>query len=176
VSYPPLGQYANFPENAHSTDQFIYKNMTTNALQQTILQALHKLNEETCDLTNITLFPSQECQVSFEAGVAEGITFNYVDSFEVERIKKNIDEKELPLLDFLCVVRYHVVKEGKRAALKFDYYLVRFVFQGEILELKVFHERGPRRTSPKELLNFLAKLTNDELQRNWLPPLTSKET
>jgi len=176
MSYRLLGQYENFPENAHSTDRFTHENTAVTALQQTILQTLHKINEETCGLTDVTLFPSQECQVSFEIGVAEGITFNYVDSREAERIRKDISKKELPLLDFLCVVRYHVVKQRERRALKFDYYLVRFRFQGKILELKVFHERGPRRTSPKELLNFLVKRVNKELQRNQLRPLTAKET
>ena len=176
MSYRQLGQYENFPENVHSTDRFTHENMAITVLQQTILQTFHKINEETCGLTDITLFPSQECQVSFEVGVAEGITFNYVDSRELERVKKDLGERELPLLDFLCVVRYHVVKQRKRAALKFDYYLVRFRFQGDILELKVFHERGPRRTSPKELLNFLVKRINKEPQRNQLRPLIAKET
>ena len=171
-----LGQYENFPENVHSTNRFTHENIAVTALQQTILQALHKINGENCGLTDVTLFPSQECQVSFEIGVAEGITFNYVDSRELERIEKNIGESELPLLDFLCVVRYHVVKQRKRAALKFDYYLVRFRFQGETLELKVFHERGPRRTSPRELLNFLVKRVNRALQRSRLRPLTARET
>lgn len=169
-----LGQYENFPENVHTTHQFTHENTAVTALQQAILQALHKINEETCSLTDVTLFPSQECQVSFEVGVAEGITFSYVDSREVERIKKDIGENELPLLDFLCVVRYHVVKQRRRAALKFDYYLVRFRFQGEILEVKVFHERGPRRTSPRELVNFLVKRVNRELQRKRRRPLTAK--
>ncbi len=176
MSRRPLGQYENFPENVHATDQFAHENTATAALQQTILQALRKINEENCSLTDVTLFPSQECQVSFEVGVAEGTTFNYVDSREVERIGKAVDERELPLLDFLCVVRYHVAKQQKQSALKFDYYLVRFMFQGETLELKAFHERGPRHTSPKELLNFLMQRVNKELQQNQLQPLTAKET
>jgi hypothetical protein len=175
VSHRQLGQYENFPETVHAADQFAHENTAVTALQRIIIEALHRINKEALSLTDVTLFPSQECRVSFEIGVAEGVTFSYVDSREAENLEKIISERELPLLDFLCVVRYHVVKQGKLAALKFDYYLVRFKFQGETLELNVFHERGPRRVSPKELLDFLVKNVNQQLRQNPLRSLTTKE-
>ena len=165
-----LGRYENFPGVIHGFARFTYR-LSRRKLQQTILHTLHQLNREVCGLNEITLLPSSKCEVSFEFGVAEGTTFDYLGEEAMDRIQKSVAKKSLPVLDFLCVVRYHIIKKGKRVALKFDYHILRFLFHRNNAELLVFHERGPRHVSPEDLLRFMVTRINNGLLRNRLKPL-----
>jgi len=97
--------------------------------------------------------------------VAEGITFNYLDEEELKRFQKTITKEALPTLDFFCVVRYHALKEGRHVPLKFDYHLLRFVFQRNSVEMQISHERGTRRVSLEDLANFIIGQISEELPR-----------
>jgi len=165
-----LGRYENFPEVVHSVARFTHQS-TERKLQQSILHALHRLNQEKHDLNTMSPFSTPECEVSFEFGVAEGITFNYLDREELERFQKGIKKEALPTLDFFCVVRYHTLKEGKRVALKFDYHMLRFMFHKNDVELRVAHERGTRRVCLEDLVNFIVKRVDEELSKTRLKPL-----
>lgn len=149
-----LGRYENFPETIHGVARFTHR-LSVRNLQQAILHALHRLNQQTCNLDAIAPFSSLKCEVSFEFGVAEGTTFNYLDKEELDRLQRNIVKRALPILDFLCVVRYHVTKEGKRVPLRFDYYMLRLVFQRSSVKMQIFHERGTRRVSLEDLITFI---------------------
>ncbi|NIU81350.1 hypothetical protein GWN63_03780 [Candidatus Bathyarchaeota archaeon] len=157
-----LGRYENFPEVVHSVAIFAYES-TEKGLQQAILRALHRLNQLTHNLNVISPFSTPRCEVSFEFGVAEGLTFNYLDREELERFQKSIKKQTPPTLDFFCAVRYHILKEGRRRPLKFDYHLLRFAFHGRSIELQVSHERGIRRVSPEDLINFIIGQIREEL-------------
>ena len=167
-----LGHYNNFPGIIHGDAQFICKSSTTK-VQQTILSALHHLNQEVCSLSTIIPYLLQECEVSFEIGVAENFNFTFLDNKELERLHRHITERNFPTLDLLCVVRYHVTTNGrKRVPLKFDYHLLRFLFQEQSLEILVCHERGTQRIPVEDLIRFVTKRINEGLSQNRLERLT----
>lgn len=166
-----LGRYENFPEVIHGVVRFIYESSTRD-VQQTILRALHNLNHEVCGLGALTLHLPQECEVSFELGVAEDFDFNFLDEKELYRFQSSIIEKELPTLDFFFVVRYHVVNDdGKRVPLKFDYHMLRFMFQENSIELRICHERGPQRVPLEDLVTLIVERINEELSQRQLKSL-----
>jgi hypothetical protein len=166
-----LGRYENFPEVIHGIARFAYGS-PTGKVQQAILCSLHKLNQEVCGLNAVTPHLPPDIEVSFEVGVAEEVEFNYLDKEELDRFQKSIVEKEMPILDFFCVARYHMVKDiGKRVPLKFDYHLLRFTFQENSMELRICHERGTQRVPLEDLVTFITKRINEELSQKRLKPL-----
>jgi len=168
-----LGHYENFPEVIHGVAQFTHR-LSAGKLQQAILHALHRLNQETRNLDDIAPFSSLKCEVSFEFGVAEGDIFNYLDKEELDRLQADIVQRALPILDFLCVVKYHITKEGKRVPLRFDYHLLRFMFQRRSVQLQIFHERGTQRVSLEDLVTFITKCIKDEFSQRQLNPPSLK--
>jgi len=157
-----LGRYENFPEVIHGVARFAFKS-PTKKVQQAVLHALQQLNQEACGLNAVTRHLSPDIEVSFEVGVAEDFEFNYLDKEELDKFQKGIAEKEMAILDFFCVVRYHVVNDrGKRVPLKFDYHLLRFMFQENSMELRICHERGTQRVPLEDLVIFITKRINEE--------------
>ena len=166
-----LGRYENFPEIIHGVARFTCKS-SIRRVQQTILSVLHKLNREICGLRAVTPHLTQECEVSFELGAAEDFDFNFLDNKELDRFQRSIVEKELSTLDFFFVVRYHVLNDkGKRVPLKFDYHMLRFMFQENSVELRICHERGTQRVPLEDLIKFVTKRINEELSQRQLKPL-----
>jgi hypothetical protein len=166
-----LGRYENFPENVHGITFFEYQD-SAKEVQKAILCTFHRLNQETFDLGTVTPYLKQNCEVSFEFGVADGAGFNFLDHKELEQCLKNIDETEVETLDFFFAVCYHSIRDGgKRVPLRFDYYVLRFSFQEGGLELRIRHERGTRRVPLDDLTDFLVKQINVELSRRQLTPL-----
>jgi len=160
-----LGRYENFPEVIHGFARFACRS-PTGKVQQAILCVLHKLNQEVCGLNAVTPHLPQNIEVSFEVGVAEDIEFNYLDKEELNRFQKSIIEKELSIVDFFCVIRYHVVNDKrKRVPLKFDYHMLRFMFQENSMELRICHERGTQRVPLEDLITFITKRINEELSK-----------
>jgi len=98
-----LGHYENFPTMIHNVSRFTHQS-TEKKLQKAILRVFHRLNQEKRDLNVLSPFFSSKCEVSFEFGVAEGATFNYLDEEELKRFQKDITKETLPTLDFFCVV------------------------------------------------------------------------
>lgn len=166
-----FGRYKNFPETVHIVALFQHQN-PTKSLQQAIFQTFHRLNSETFDLGAVTPFLKQNCEVGFEFGVAESLGFNFLDKEELDQCLKSVAEKELEVLDFFFVVRYHLIKKGgKRVPLRFDYHLLRLTFHENSLEIRIRHEKGPRHISLDELTAFMVKRMNVELSRRQLTPL-----
>jgi len=169
-----LGQYERFPQIVHGIGSYAYKSPAS-VLQQAILEVFYRLNKEDHELSKVTYIPSSQCKVSFEVGVAEDISFNFLDDEELERCEKSVEKNALQFLDFFCVVRYHVVKAGgKRVALWFDHYFLRFIFYQRDLELRVVHERGTQHIHLEDLINFLVKRINDELSKRKLETLSKR--
>ena len=166
-----LGIYEDFPEPVHGIAHFDYYD-PVKRVQQAILYSLHNLNHQIYDLGAVSQYLKQKCEVSFEFGVAEGVAFNFLDKKELDQCLRAIDEKELELLDFFSVVRYHLIREEKkRVPLKFDYHVIRFTFQQNELRLQIRHERGTQRIPLDDLVDFLARQINSELTRRQLNPL-----
>ena len=166
-----LGRYENFPEIIHGVARFTCKSSIIK-VQQAILSALHSLNHEVSGLSVVTPNLSQECEVSFELGVAEDFNFNFLDNKELDKFQRSIVENKLSTLDFFLVVRYHVFDdEKKRVPLKFDYHMIRFMFQENSVEMRICHERGTQRVPLEDLITFVTKRINGELSQKRLKPL-----
>ncbi len=159
-----LGRYENFPETIHGVASFTYK-ASAKTVQQAILSTLLSLSRRKCSLEEIARSSPKHCEVGFEFGVGEDTTFTFLDQKEQRMLESEVDKKALTFLDFLCVLRYHVVDDvGKRSPLKFDYYFLRFVFGGRsFMEFLVSHERGPRRVNIGDLMDFLTAHVEREL-------------
>ncbi len=168
-----MGYYENFPKNFHHVSLFQYQD-SIRGLQYAILGRFHRLNREMFDLGAVSPYLKQNCLVGFEFGVADGFNFNFLDQNELTRCLNNIDENEVETLDFFLVVTYHINKsECKQVPLKFDYNILRLVFQEENMEMQMRHEKGPQRVPLDDLTDFLIEQINDELSQKQLRPLLS---
>lgn len=154
-----IGLIENFPEKIHTFNRF-ETDLATKKLQKKLIQVLEKINLKTYDFEEITFPIVPYCKIIFEAGLAEGKTFNYIDNEEKNRFIKVLGKNTLNLIDLFFSIRYYKIVQKKKASLNFDYYMLRFIFKNKIIETKVFHERGPRHISPQELVNFIINEIN----------------
>jgi hypothetical protein len=159
-----FGVYEDFPIFPHAKADFTCT-ASTKTLQKAIMTTAYNLNSQGYDLSAIA--PTKiSCRIGFEFGIAEEANFNYLDSEEMERFKKNLTRKEMIFcIDFLCIVKYHVANSLKRQPLKFDNYMLRFIFRKPLVQLRVFHEKGTQRLSMEELIEFLMKQVNVKLEK-----------
>ncbi len=158
-----LGRYENFPEINHGAARFTCE-AWRGKVQQAIASAFYRLNQKGCKLKEIGHSSPRNCDVDFEFGVGEDLTFTFLDKEELNVLTTETASKPLMFLDFLGVLQYHVTnKLGEYAPLKFDYYLLRFTFERNSLRLLVFHERGPQRVHVEGLIAFLAEKIREEL-------------
>ena len=168
-----LGLHEKFPQQVHAVASYEHQE-TVKDVQKAVLCTFHSLNNEVCDLGAITPFLTQQCEVGFEFGMAEGFDFSFLDQNELERCLKFVEGNELQTLDFFFVVCYHILREdGKRIPLRFDYHVLRFVFHQNKLEMRIRHERGSQRVTPYDLTDYITNKINSELSRRQLMPLLS---
>jgi hypothetical protein len=160
-----LGLYENFPANIHRTDSFTSP-LSSRKLQQRLIQVLHNVNCETFSFEEVTHPTVPECTIIFEVGLAEAKNFNYIDEEETKRALTALRKATFQTMDFFCAARYY--KGAAKAPLKFDYYLIRFVFGKNSVEIQVFHERGPQYISPEDLVAFLVNEINETSARKIL--------
>lgn len=165
-----LGFYEDFPAFPHAKADFTCA-ASVKTLQEAILTTAYSLNKQEYDLNAIA--PTEiSCKIGFEFGIAERASFNYLDREEMERFRKSLTKKETVFnADFLCIVKYHVTDGEKRQPLKFDNYMLRFIFRKPQMQLRVFHEKGTQRLSMEELIEFLTKQVNAELKKLEAKPL-----
>lgn len=129
------------------------------------------MNNITIAQEDIAYPTAPHCIVSFDFGIAEADTFNFLDKEEINRLLKATSKCTIQIMDFLCIARYYKIQDEKRRPLRFDYYLLRFTFGENSLEIRVFHERGPRYTSPLEIVNLFSSKINENSPRKILRPL-----
>ncbi|MEM2322621.1 MAG: hypothetical protein QXJ13_07650 [Candidatus Bathyarchaeia archaeon] len=162
-----LGIYNGFPERYHYA-YLIEAYAPIKDVQRAIANALHEVNGRSVrDYWSRRL--GADIDVIFEFGVAEDLTFHYIDSDTLSLLLKVICEKELHVLDFISIIRYYVQSargNGRRRPLRFDYYFLRFIFGVRHIEIRVFHERGPQRISAREIVEFLVENVNMFLAKN----------
>lgn len=153
-----LGVYSGFPERCHSSFS-LGVDVPLLDVQRALVNLLYRLNG--LSVKNYwSKSVGANIDVIFEFGVAEGLTFHYIDSDTLNLLSKAIDEGEIHIMDFICIIRYYMggaKRDGRRRALRFDYYLLRFIFSNKHLKIRVFHERGPQRISAREIIEFLAE-------------------
>lgn len=160
-----LGHYENFPKNIHTYETFS-TTISSKKLQQNLIQLLHDINRKELSFEEIANPTIPKATVIFEFGLAEDGNFNFIDEKELEKVLKSLAKKHLGTMDFFCAIRYYRDNGDKKTALKFDYYLLRTIFGKNILEIQVFHERGPRYISPQDLVDFLQnKINRDKSKR-----------
>jgi hypothetical protein len=160
-----LGFYENFPINIHRLERF-NSTLSSKQLQRRLIQTLKEVNGNEYSFEEVANPTVPEGRVIFEFGLAESGDFNYIDEEEVKRTLSLLTKERLHSMDFFCSIRYYKGSGINRSALKFDYYMLRAIFSKDILEVQVFHERGPRYLSPEELTMFIFSKVNDESSRN----------
>ena len=165
-----LGIYENFPENIHVTESFT-STLTNQKLQQKLVRTLREVNRKPFSFEEIGHPAMRDCSVIFEVGIADGTSFNYVDDEEAKSVLNVLKKQTFRVMDFFIAVRYYKGdgQQQKKKPLRFDYYMIRFVFSGNnSVELQVFHERGPRYTSPDDIVEFIGRGVNGPFTRKIL--------
>ena len=155
-----LGHYEHFPNAIHGSSRFI-TSTSTKVIQETLMKTLFTINDETFKLEDITYPTVPNCTVIFEFGIAEGNGFNYLTAEETNKSLKTLRKTPLRMLDFLCDIRYYRNPEKRKTALRFDYYMLRFIFDPQQMDVQISHEKGPRRVAPDDVINFIAERVNN---------------
>jgi hypothetical protein len=150
-----LGIYENFPKTVHKTAIFA-ASISNKRLQQALIQMFKKTSTEHFNLEEIANPCVPQCTAILEFGIAEANTFNYLDDEEANKVLKIIQKTPFQIMDFFCALRYYKMQNGKKTPLRFDYYMMRFTFNRNSMEMQIFHERGPRYISPGDIVNFVA--------------------
>lgn len=167
-----LGFYENFPEGVHKKALFA-TSLSNKRLQQTLTQILQKTNDESFSLEEVSDSSIPHCTTIFEFGIAEELTFSYLDREEAKRVLKVIRKRPLSVMDLFCAIRYYKMGNNGKTALKFDYYMLRLLFSSKnSMEIRVFHERGPRHVSPQDLVRFVVSKLNETSPRKRLKPVS----
>lgn len=164
-----LGFYESFPQNPHKITRFDVS-ISNKKLQETLIQMFHQLITESLAIEEIADPSLPGCTVILEFGLAEANNFNYLSNEEKDRTLKIIQKKPFQTMDFLCLIRYYKTENAKRAPLKFDYYMLRFTFNKNTMDLAVFHEKGPMHILPEELTSFIANKLNQKFPKKILKP------
>jgi len=162
-----LGRYENFPEGIHRTESFT-SSLSSKKLQQRLIQVLSEINRKTFSFEEIANPTVPECTIIFEVGLADAESFNYIDEEETKKALNALKKEPFRVMDFFCAVRYYKAKTEKKTPLKFDYYMIRFAFSKDTMEIRVFHERGPRYFSPEDIVTFLMNKVNEATGRKIL--------
>lgn len=150
-----LGVYIAFPIRCHYTRHLGFSTHPT-SLQRAILNALHRLNGHEVKDNFLNLIVGSNIEIILEFGVANGLLFEYLNADTLNALLRALNDKILPAMDFLCILRYYRLRDKKRVALRFDFYLIRFLLdEGGGLKIQVFHERGLGRVPPEDLVRFL---------------------
>jgi hypothetical protein len=162
-----LGLYENFPNTVHKT-AFFTTSTSNKRIQQALTQTFQKTNNENFNLEEITNPSVPQCTVILEFGIAEANNFNYLNNEETEKVLKTIQKKPLSVMDFFCALRYYKTQNEKKTSLRFDYYMIRFIFNKDSMQIQIFHERGPRYVSPEDIANFVVNKVSESFSKKIL--------
>jgi len=162
-----LGLYENFPKTIHKTASFA-TSISNKRLQQALIQTLQQTNTKNFNLEEIANPSVPQCTVILEFGIAEANNFNYLDIEEANKVLKVIRKTPLQIMDFFCALRYYKIQNEKKTSLRFDYYMIRFIFNKNSITMQIFHERGPRYISPEDIANFVANKIDEAFSKKIL--------
>lgn len=167
-----LGRYENFPEIRHGIVYFVHQ-LPTIELQQIMIKALYRLSRRQRGHKFSSVKSVLNCSVRFEFGIADGLTFNYIDEEVLKLSLDFVSRGVCSTLDFICIVRYYK-KIGRRKyrPLRFDYYIIRFLFYERGGNIEVYHEKGTRRFPIDDLVALIIRRVNRELARSKQPRVT----
>ena len=154
-----LGFHDNFPINVHLVEGF-KATVSAKRLQEKLLRTLHELNRGKFTFEEVANPTVPRGTVLFEFGLAKDGGFSYLNEEELKVSLAFLNRERLEVLDFFCSIRYYKSNGDKKTPLKFDYFFFRTVFGKELLEVQVYHERGPRYVSPADLVGFIVNKLN----------------
>jgi len=157
------GIYENFPSLHHGIAIFSCR-ASPQSLQRILICLFCRINRGE-EALEIPLFTSQGIRLVSEIGIADGLTFNFIDEEERDKWLSLMEERVFEVLDFIWIARYYISEKGRDKPLKFDYYMLRFIFRSKAIELRVHHERGTRRLPIEGLIRMLSEKINQELRR-----------
>jgi hypothetical protein len=155
-----LGLYKGFPASIHRIDTFS-STISNKQIQQKLINVFNDVNQKEFTFEEVTNPTVPDGKVIFEFGIAEAMNFNFIDGKELERTLELLEKQRVHSLDFFCSIRYYKEEGTNKNPLKFDYFLIRTIFNKNKLEIHVFHERGPRYISPEELTTFIFEKINE---------------
>ncbi len=112
-----LGRYDNFPENIHRIDTFSFS-IAVRKIQERIIQTLHDMNQKIVVSDEVDLQALRDCDVVFEAGVAETRSFNYLNETEASKLQAAIKKDPLGIIDIFLAACYHKKKGEKGDPIK----------------------------------------------------------
>ena len=151
------GIFEHFPEDKIHEKETFKTNLSNGKLQQKLIRVLGDINGKTFTFEQIGNPTIPGCTVIFEAGIGDANSFTFINEEEVRKMLTVLKKQSVKNIDFFFAIRYYRDYKTKKKPLKFDYYMVRFVFTYGLHEVQVFHERGPRYIQPKDLIAFLVK-------------------
>jgi hypothetical protein len=172
-----LGEFINFPPLVHGSVRATYS-CQPDIIQQCVIRAFHKLNglQKTYAISVSGQVGMYEGEVRLEIGVADGIYFDYLQAEVVEKLSESVELGTLyPILDFLIIVTYYYNRQDRTIHVNFDYHQLRFVFNNEWIEMRLFHSKGIRRMPIDELIKIVLDAINLEMKERSLTPLTIRE-
>jgi len=172
-----FGTFANFPSTIHGIAKAKFNDHPAK-VQQTIVEAFHKLNDssETYLISPSSRVGTYQGRVGFEIGIAQGTDFYNLTNEVTKNLCRAITSKKpYSRLDFIIIVTYHYKINGKENHLHFDYHQLRFSFNNDTLEIRLFHSKGTRRMSLNELTRRILTCINEEMKHQSLSSLTIKE-
>jgi hypothetical protein len=165
-----LGVYGNFPQNVHFIKKYV-SSQSSRQLQQKLIRQLTAVNRKEQSFEEVAIPTVPNSVVIFEFGLADEGDFTFLNTAEAEKALAHVERNILRKLDFFCSIRYYKDLEGKRQALKFDYFLLRTTYAKGIFEVMAFYERGPRYLSAEDLVEYIVKGVNSHSSRATLREL-----
>jgi hypothetical protein len=166
-----LGFHENFPSSIQYVTSFSSV-LSSKQLQEKIINVCCEVNRKEFSFEEVTNPTIPKGTVIFEFGIANASGFNYIDEEEVKKTLNLLAKDQLQTLDFFCAIRYYKGEQKKKTALKFDYYLIRTVYNKNVVEMQVHHERGPRYIAPEDLTLFIFDKINNATKRKLLKRIT----
>ena len=162
-----IGLYENFPSQIQWIERFT-SSLPSKQLQQKLIHILCETNQIELSFEEVTNPTIPDCKVIFEFGLADSESFSYIDNEEEKKAFDIISKELLQTIDFFCGIRYYKGKTEKKAPLKFDYYLLRTIYDKGAFEISVHHERGPRYISPQDLTQLIFNKINEKSSKKVL--------
>jgi len=159
-----LGFYENFPSTIQMNEIF-NTTLSSKQLQQKLIKVFCETNKREFSFEEVANPTFSDSTIIFEFGLAENAGFTFIDEQETEKVFNLLAYYQLQTVDFFCAIRYYKGKQAKKTPLKFDYYLIRTVYDKESFEVQIHHERGPRYLSPEDLTHFIFNKLNEGSSR-----------
>ena len=163
-----LGTYENFPDNIHARASFT-PTLSDQKIQQILMQTLYEANRKSFRFEEVGHPAMHDCTIIFEVGIAENTSFNYVNDEETKKVMNVLKKQAFQIMDFFVAIKYYKGDARKKSPLRFDYYMIRLVFnESNSIEVQVYHEKGPRYTSPEDIVELIEKEVNGASTRKIL--------